>query len=219
MGQFLKKLVEFFTKYRFWLLGILKPLGFWGVGCISLIDSAAIPVPIDLIIAGYIWTDKKHFYLYVLAAAAGSSLGGLLPFLLGRVGGELFLMKRIDRQKYERLRDRFERQEFLAMMIPSMLPPPTPWKVFVFGAGVFEMKIANFMLAVFAGRTVRFLITAILTIRYGPQIVKLTADLATQHRKTLLGVVLVIIGLLAAWAVGMRKRRARKAPDQDLAAQ
>ena len=51
----------------------------------------------DLIIAGYVWADKKHFYLYVIVAAAGSALGGLVFFLLGRAGGELFLMKRINR--------------------------------------------------------------------------------------------------------------------------
>ncbi len=39
-----------------------------------------------------------------------------------------------------RLRDRFEKQEFLAIMIPAMMPPPTPVKLFEFAAGVFEMK-------------------------------------------------------------------------------
>ena len=29
------------------------------------------------------------------------------------------------------------------MMVPSILPPPTPWKLFVFAAGVFEMKILD----------------------------------------------------------------------------
>ena len=64
---------------------------------------------------------------------------GLLPYILGRAGGELFLLKRVNRERYDRLRIRFEKQEFLAMAIPSMLPPPTPWKLFVFAAGVFEM--------------------------------------------------------------------------------
>ena len=50
------------------------------------------------------------------------------------------------------MRDRFERQEFLAVMIPSMMPPPAPWKVFVFASGVFEMRVANFLLAVLVGR-------------------------------------------------------------------
>ena len=173
----MKKILHLFAKYKIWLLAVLKPLGFWGAGCLAFVDAAAFPVPMDLILAGYVWADKKHFYLYVLVAAAGSALGGLVPFLLGRAGGELFLMKRIDRARYEQLRDRFEKQEFLAMMIPSILPPPTPWKLFVIAAGVFEMKMGTFMLSVFAGRVIRDMITAILTIEYGPEIVHIAARL------------------------------------------
>ncbi len=108
----------------------------------------------DAILALYVWNDKSHFWLYCLVAAVGSAIGGLLPYGLGRAGGELFLLKRVNRAEFEQLRDRFQRQEFLAVMIPSMLPPPTPWKVFVFASGVFEMRVPNFMLAVTVGRMI-----------------------------------------------------------------
>jgi membrane protein YqaA with SNARE-associated domain len=196
----MKKIVHLFDKYKLWLLAILKPLGFWGVGGIGFIDAAAIPVPMDLIIAGYVWADKRHFYLYVLLASVGSALGGLIPFFLGRAGGELFLMKRINRARYEQLRDRFGKQEFLAMMIPSILPPPTPWKLFVFAAGVFEMKTVPFMLSVFAGRFIRYIITALLTIEYGPQIVNMVTVLTTRHRIVLAIVLLALLALLVYWA-------------------
>jgi membrane protein YqaA with SNARE-associated domain len=196
----MKKLAHLFDKYKLWLLAILKPLGFWGVGGIGFIDAAAIPVPMDLIIAGYVWADKQHFYLYVLLASAGSALGGLIPFFLGRAGGELFLMKRINRARYEQLRDRFGKQEFLAMMIPSILPPPTPWKLFVFAAGVFEMKTVHFILSVFAGRFIRYIITALLTIEYGPQIVNMVTVLTTRHRIVLAIVLLALLALLVYWA-------------------
>jgi membrane protein YqaA with SNARE-associated domain len=181
------------------MLAVLKPLGFWGAGAIALIDAAAFPVPLDLIIAGYVWADKKHFYIYVLVAAAGSAIGGLVPFLIGRAGGEIFLMKRIDRARYQQLLERFEKQEFLAMMIPSILPPPTPWKLFVIAAGVFEMKIGNFMLSVFVGRVLRDMITAILTIRYGPEIVSIVGRLAKQHKLALIAGLIVLLALLVYW--------------------
>jgi len=207
----LKKILHLFLRYKIWLLAILKPLGFWGVGGLGFVDAAAIPVPMDLFIAGYVWADKKHFYLYVIMAAAGSALGGLVPFLLGRAGGELFLMKRIDRGRYEQLRDRFEKQEFLAMMIPSILPPPTPWKLFVFAAGVFEMKMMPFMLSVFVGRVIRYVITAILTIKYGPEIVNIVARLATRHRIALSAGVIAVLALLVYWLWRtMWKRRGKK---------
>ena len=207
----MNKILHLLLKYKIWLLAILKPLGFWGAGGISLLDAAAIPVPMDLIIAGYVWADKKHFFLYVLVAAIGSALGGLVPFLLGRAGGELFLMKRIDRARYEQLLNRFEKQEFLAMLVPSILPPPTPWKLFVFAAGVFEMKTSNFMLSVFVGRVIRYTITAILTIYYGPEIVNIAGRLATRHRIALSAAVIALLGLMCYWVWRtMWKRRGKK---------
>jgi len=204
----LKRLAELSIKYRALLLGFLKPLGFWGVGAVAVLDSSSIPVPMDLIVAGYAWSNPHRFYLYVLAAAIGSAIGGLAPYWLGRAGGEIFLMKRIDRARYEKMRNRFERQEFLALMIPSMMPPPTPWKVFVFAAGVFEMRVVNFMLAVFAGRVVRFTVLSLLTIRYGPQIVHDLTILMHQHMLAVLialGVILVVLAVLAL-RKGMSKR-------------
>ena len=206
----MKRLVELSTKYRVLLLGFLKPLGFWGVGAVAVLDSSSIPVPMDLIVAGYAWSDPHRFYLYVLMAGIGSAIGGLVPYWLGRAGGEIFLMKRIDRTRYEKMRDRFERQEFLALMIPSMMPPPTPWKVFVFAAGVFEMKVVSFMLAVLAGRIVRFTVVSLLTIRYGPQIVHDLTILMQQHMLAMLvalGVVLIVLAVLA-----LRKGMSKRAP-------
>ncbi|MGH9586873.1 MAG: YqaA family protein [Acidobacteriaceae bacterium] len=166
----MKHLIHLYKKYSALLLVFFKPLGFWGIGVLAIVDSSSIPVPMDAFIAYYAWHDKHRFYLYVLTAALGSAIGGLVPFFIGRAGGELFLLKRINRQKFDALRHRFERQEFVAVLIPSMLPPPTPWKLFVFGAGVFEMPIVNFMVAVFVGRLIRFGMESLLTIRYGPEI-------------------------------------------------
>jgi membrane protein YqaA with SNARE-associated domain len=195
----LKKILHLFVKYEVWLLAFLKPFGFWGAGALAFVDAAAFPVPMDLLLATYVWADKKHFYLYVIASAAGSALGGLVFFLLGRAGGELFLMKRINRARFEQLRDRFEKQEFLALMIPSILPPPTPWKLFVISAGVFEMRVSIFLLAVFVGRIIRNLITALLTIEYGPEIVNIAGRLATRHRFLLVVGLLVFLAALVYW--------------------
>ena len=177
----------------------------------SFIDSASIPIPIDLLMALWAFNDKRHFYVYALLAAAGSSVGGLIPFFLGKAGGELFLLKRVNRARFEALRDRFEKQEFLAVMVPSMLPPPTTWKLFVFGAGVFEMRTLNFMLAVFVGRTIRFGVESFLAVKYGPQIITVMGDLAKKHLVLTLVVLAVIFGGLGWWIWG--KLKGKKPPE------
>ena len=186
-------------------LPALAKLGFWGIGAIALLDSSTIPVPMDAILAVYIWNNKSHFWLYCLMAAIGSAIGGLLPYGLGRAGGELFLLKRINRERFDRLRLRFERQEFLAVMIPSMLPPPAPWKMFIFAAGVFEMRVLPFMLAVVTGRMVRWLILSALVLKLGPGAV----DLVAHHALRLVALVglLAVIGFTWWW---IRKKRSGK---------
>jgi membrane protein YqaA with SNARE-associated domain len=184
-------------------LPAIASLGLWGIGLVALLDSSTIPVPMDAILAVFIWNHKSHFVLCCILGALGSSIGGLLPYGLGRAGGELFLLKRINRVRFEKLRLRFEKQEFLAVMIPSMLPPPAPWKLFVFGAGVFEMRVLPFMLAVFTGRMVRWLILSALVLELGPG----AADLVAHHALWVVGV----IGLLAMAAFAwwwLRKKRA-----------
>lgn len=177
----------------------------------SFIDSASIPIPIDVLMAGWAWADKRHFYVYMLLAALGSALGGLVPFFLGKAGGELFLLKRIDRARFDALRKQFEKQEFLAIMIPSLMPPPTTWKLFVFAAGVFEMRTVTFMLAVFLGRLIRFGIETALVIRYGPEIINVVGAMAKKHLAfTLLGLVL-IFGALGWWI--WQKLRVKKLDD------
>lgn len=190
------------TKWKLVILPAILGLGFWGAGAVALLDSSTIPVPMDIIIAGWVWKDPHRFWLYCVMAAIGSSIGGLLPYGLGRAGGELFLLKRVNRQRFDQLRIRFERQEFLAMMIPSALPPPTPWKAFVFAAGVFEMPIWVFMLSVFSGRMIRWMVLSLLVLKLGPGAVNIVSHHATTALLVVLG--LAVLGFAWWW---MRRRK------------
>jgi membrane protein YqaA with SNARE-associated domain len=183
---------KFFLKYTAWLAA-LKTLGAWGVFLIAILDSAAFGVPMDPLVAGYVYSNPHKAWLYCLAGAVGSALGSLVPYALGRAGGELFLLKRIDEARLRRIRDRFERQEFLALMVPATLPPPTPFKLLVFSAGVFEMKLPSFLLAIITGRLARFALLSVLTIIFGPQIVAETKTLIKTHPWLL---VLIVAGLV-----------------------
>jgi uncharacterized membrane protein YdjX (TVP38/TMEM64 family) len=91
-------------------------------------------------------------------------------------------------------------------MFPGMLPPPTPFKIFVLAAAVFEMRFRNFFAAVFAGRFVRFLVLSLLVLYFGPGIVGFFGTVVRQHLSWLLG---AVAGGLLVWLL-MRRSRSRK---------
>lgn len=183
------------TKYLTFI-AFLKSLGAWGVLIISFLDACAFGVPMDPLVAGYVYANPHKSWLYCIAAAVGSAIGSLIPFGLGRAGGELFLLKRIDEARLKRIRDRFEKQEFLALMIPAMLPPPTPFKLLVFSAGVFEMKVVQFLLAIISGRLLRFAIVSALTIFFGPQIVSEAKNLIGKHPSIAVAIGVLVLLIL-----------------------
>jgi membrane protein YqaA with SNARE-associated domain len=193
--------IALFHKLNLGMLAALKPLGVWGIGGLAIIDSCSIPMPIDALLIDYVAHDHKRFLLYCFMAAFGSAIGSLLPYYLGRAGGELFLLKRINRRRYEKLRDRFEKQEFLAIMVPAMMPPPMPVKLFEFAAGVFEMKPVWFLGAIFIGKFVRFLTWAIITITYGPAILHTITRALHMHLGYVLGTSGIVIVLLLVYVL------------------
>ncbi|HEX3570823.1 MAG TPA: VTT domain-containing protein [Acidobacteriaceae bacterium] len=193
--------VALISKWNAMMLAALKPLGVWGIGGLAVIDSSTIPVPIDALLIDYVANDHRRFLLYCFMAAFGSAVGSLLPYYLGRAGGELFLLKRINRHRYEQMRDRFEKQEFLAIMVPAMMPPPMPVKLFEFAAGVFEMKPLWFFSAILAGKFIRFLIWAIITITYGPAILGTITRTIHAHRHYVLWVGGIVLVLLLVYVV------------------
>ena len=177
------------------LIAILSPFGIWGLGALAFIDAALFPIPttMDGAVIGYVALDHRKFLLYCLIAAVASALGSMVPYYVGRAGGELFLLKRINRERYEKMRDRFAAQEFLAIMIPAMCPPPMPIKLFEFGAGVFEMRPQRFALAIFTGKMIQFLVCALITIYFGPTIAHAIRMAMHEH----LHEVLIVTGFIA----------------------
>lgn len=211
--------IALFHKFSATVFAVLSPLGIWGLGGIALLDSALIPIPggLDGVLIGYIHTNPKRFFFYCLMGACAAAVGSLVPFFVGRAGGELFLLKRINRERYERLRDRFERQEFFAIMIPSMGPPPTPLKVFQFAAGVFEMKPTTFVLASFVGKFIQFLACALLYLWFGPTIFRTTTYFMHNHLNLMLGLLGFGLVLLALWVARkvFDRRRGIRLPVED----
>jgi membrane protein YqaA with SNARE-associated domain len=185
---------------------LLSPLGAWGVFAIAAVDSAAFGMPLDAVVAAYVYRKPHLFLLYTAMAAAGSALGSMVLYAIGYKGGEVLLEKRMSPAKFQKIKKSFEDHEFLALMFPAMLPPPTPYKLIVLAAAAFEMDWRKFLSAIFLGRVARFLVLSFLAIRYGERVVDVIKNLLKQHLTETLIVlgVLILLGFLL-WKVRQRR--------------
>lgn len=161
-------------------------------------------LPLDAVVAGYVYNDRARFLFYVLLASAGSAAGSSVIYLIGYLGGETLLRRRIPPMRYEKIHASFEHHEFWALMFPAMLPPPFPFKLFVLAAAGFEMRLGRFLLAIFAGRFVRFFVLAVLTIEFGPQFVSFMGGMFRKHLPWVLAGVAVALFI---WLVWLRRKR------------
>jgi membrane protein YqaA with SNARE-associated domain len=192
------------TRYTAFLWAVLKPLGPWGVFVVAALDGAAFGLPMDVVVAGYVAQNHSRFLLYVLMAAAGSAIGSLAIYAIGYAGGEELLRKRVSAARFEKLHAAFEKHPFWSLMFPAMLPPPTPFKLFALTAAVSEMQFSHFLLAIFAGRFVRFLALSILTLVFGPQFVHISGAIFREHWALVLAA--AAVGL-AIWLVVIRLKK------------
>ena len=201
----MKKIGHILARYTAWVLGLMKLLGIWGVFVIAFADSALLGMPVDFVVATYVYQNHRRMLLYVAMASVGSALGSIPLYLIGYLGGEKILRKRISEERFQKIHDSFERHEFWALMFPGMMPPPVPFKIFVLAAAVFEMPIRDFLVAIFAGRFVRFLAESLLVLWFGPEILELFSAVFKQHWK--LALIVILTGLFVWLVVWLSSRR------------
>jgi membrane protein YqaA with SNARE-associated domain len=204
-----KKIGHILARYTAWILSLMKVLGIWGAFVIAFADSALLGMPVDFVVATYVYQDRRRMLLYVAMAALGSALGSIPLYIIGYLGGEKVLRKRISEARFLKIHRSFEQHEFWALMFPGMLPPPMPFKIFVLGAAVFEMRFRDFLVAIFAGRFVRFLVLSILVLWFGPQIVGLIGGVFRRHW---ILVLTLIAGAISLWLVVRTLRRRGEQP-------
>lgn len=144
-------------------------LGGPGLFLIALADSSFLSLPegndilIIVLSTGKTWETMTY---YVLMTTLGSVVGCSILFALGRRGGS-FLDRRLKKKRMEDIKETFRKWGVLAILVPSILPPPTPFKIFVLSAGVFRVPLKKFLFAVFVGRTIRYATWGILAVLYG----------------------------------------------------
>ncbi len=198
--------------YEFIYEALREPgwIPFAAMFAVGFVD-AVVPVPggMDALVATAVLAAHGNFLgmaAYPLLAAAGNALGNIILYGIGYEGGEVFLHKRLGENKFNQMRQKFERREVLTLMLAAMMPPPFPFKAVVFSAAVFEVNLPRFLLGIFLGRLLRFAALATLVGLFGPRVIDLLGAAVREHLPLTI-VVLAAIAVLCVLLWRWRKRR------------
>ena len=184
-------------------------LGAPGLFLVAFLDSSFLSLPQvnDLLL---IWMVSKHpsrWLLYAAMATLGSLAGCIVMYLLARKGGERLLRKMVSQRRMEKARATMQRWGLLAVLVPSLLPPPAPFKLFVVLAGAVHIPLWEFVAAIAIGRGTRYFGEALLARWYGQQAMSFI-DAHMRPISLALAAVLVVGALLY---VLLRQRRTEHA--------
>jgi len=180
------------SRFVHWIQATAIMWGAPGIFVVAFLDSSVLSLPeiADLLLIYMVTTHPSRFGLYVTSATMGSLAGCLVLYYIGK-GSEMLLKRRISTQRYEKTLDAFRRHGVMAVLVPSILPPPAPFKPFVLLAGVAEISVTRFSVAILIGRGARYVIEGVLALYYGERAMAYIRDNGMV-------VALVLVGLLLA---------------------
>ena len=193
-----------------WLYGAALALGGPGLFVVAALDSSFISLPQinDLLVVLMVTQNKALMLYYAAMATLGSVTGCYVIYYLAGKGGEAFLKKRTKPGGLERTLALYRRHGLLALMVPALLPPPAPFKLFVLGAGLAGVRPVPFVTAIAVARGARYVALGILAIYFGDAALEL---MRTRGREVALWLVgLILLGAAAWWWLG-RLRGSRAA--------
>jgi len=157
------------TRFIAWAEAFALTIGGPGLFLVALLDSSVLTLPEinDILVVLMVTRTPSLLVYYALMATAGSVAGCLLVFLAARKGGELMLRRKFRSDSVDRALAAFNRYGVAAVIVPAMLPPPVPLKLFVVTAGFAGMSATRLAAAVAVGRGLRYLALGALAYHFG----------------------------------------------------
>jgi membrane protein YqaA with SNARE-associated domain len=194
-------------RFADWLQVTALSLGAPGLFIVAFLDSSFLSLPEinDLLLIWMVTQHKERMVLYATAATLGSVGGCLTLYFLGRKGGQVLLRKRFSSGSVDWAMATFQRYGVMAVLIPSLLPPPAPFKIFVLLSGVAGIGVLRFSLAIGIGRGIRYFGEGLLAVRYGDGAI---AFLHEHGRVVSLGLVAFFVAAFLGYLL-WRKARGR----------
>jgi membrane protein YqaA with SNARE-associated domain len=155
-----------------WVQEVLIPfLGAPGIFIAAFLDSSFLSIPEinDFLMVTSCAAHPRRAPLYVAMTTLGSLAGCSVLWWLGKRGGEGFLIRRFGAARVEQTRAHFKKWDVLALALPSVMPPPMPFKIFVLSAGVFGIPYRRLALTLAVARGFRYAFWGSMGIVYGDE--------------------------------------------------
>jgi uncharacterized membrane protein YdjX (TVP38/TMEM64 family) len=113
-------------------------------------------------------------------SAIGSVAGVLLVDLLMRKAGDEGLKRFLKPKQIGRLRKKMESAGW-AVLLATLLPPPFPFTPIVMAASALQYERKKLLLAVFAGRLIRYSFEALLAIYFGRKLLRYVSSPVVEY--------------------------------------
>jgi membrane protein YqaA with SNARE-associated domain len=186
-----------------------RELGGLGLFVLALLDSSFLSFPqvndVLIIVLSTKYPERMPYYAGM--TTIGSLIGCFMLYGVARRGGEVFLRKRLKGRYVDRALRLYQRFGLLAVIVPALLPPPVPFKVFVLLAGAAAVSPWRFGVAVAIGRGIRYFGQGYLAVLYGED----AADFMRAHGAGI-GIALAAVVVLAAVTYLWLRKRHGTAP-------
>lgn len=199
------------TRIVAWVQAFALGIGGPGLFLVAFLDSSFLSLPEinDLLVVLLVVGHPERMPFYALMATTGSVAGCLVLYAIGRRGGEALVRRRFGGPRVERALDVSRRYGVLAIAVPSILPPPAPFKIFVLLAGVAGVPIWKFAATLAVARGFRYLTVGVLSILYGEQAIGFIEE---NGRVVALAVAALVVAGAVGWLIWRRRsQRAARA--------
>ena len=181
------------------------PYGGLALFVLAFCESSFFPIPPDVLLIALCMANSPMSFWYALICSLGSTLGGMLGYGIGRIGGRPLLERWVRAERIHLVERHYQRWDVWAVAVAGFTP--IPYKVFTISAGAFLLGFLRFVIASILSRSARFFLVAGLFYFFGS-----TINQFISRYFNILSILFIVLLILGFWFIKVSSKRAMRNP-------